>query len=78
MSRGLACECWSKFCAKVAALRSGRLWRYGQAGDLPGYGPQIDGMLFEELVAANAGKNVIAFTHKPVLATTVSLWRTEA
>ena len=41
--------------------------RYAQAGDLPGYGPQIDGTLLEELVVANNGKNAIAFTHKPVL-----------
>jgi len=67
VSRGLAGGSWSEFCAKVAALRPGRLWRYAQAGDLPGYGPQIDGTLLEEVVAANAGKNVIAFTHKPVL-----------
>ena len=67
VSRGLAGASWSEFCAKVAALRPGRLWRYAQAGDLPGYGPQIDGALLQELVAANAGKNVIAFTHKPVL-----------
>ena len=58
---------WAEFCAKVAALRPGRLWRYAQAGDLPGYGPRIDGGLFQELVAANIGKNAIAFTHKPVL-----------
>jgi hypothetical protein len=43
------------------------LWRYAQAGDLPGYGAEIDGPLLGELVAANTGKNVIAFTHKPVL-----------
>jgi hypothetical protein len=67
VSHGLAGASWSEFCAKVAALRPGRLWRYAQAGDLPGYGPQIDGELFNELVAANAGKNAIAFTHKPVL-----------
>jgi hypothetical protein len=67
VSRGLAGESWSEFCAKVAALRPSRLWRYAQAGDLPGYGPQIDATLLEELVAANTGKNVIAFTHKPVL-----------
>jgi hypothetical protein len=67
VSRGLAGGSWSEFCAKVAALRPRRLWRYAQAGDLPGYGPQIDGTLLEELVVANAGKNVIAFTHKPVL-----------
>jgi hypothetical protein len=43
------------------------LWRYAQAGDLPGNGVTIDGPLLEELVAANTGRNVIAFTHKPVL-----------
>jgi hypothetical protein len=67
VSRGLTGESWSEFCAKVAALRPGRLWRYAQAGDSPGNGTAIDGTLLEELVAANAGKNVIAFTHKPVL-----------
>jgi hypothetical protein len=67
VSRGLAGVSWSEFCAKVAALRPGRLWRYAQAGDIPGYGPKIDGALLQELVAANTGKNAIAFTHKPVL-----------
>jgi hypothetical protein len=67
VSRGVAGASWSEFCAKVAALRPGRLWRHAQAGDLPGFGPQIDGTLLQELVFANAGKNVIAFTHKPVL-----------
>ena len=67
VSRGPAGGSWSEFCAKVAALRPGRLWRYAQAGDLPGYGPKIDGALLQELVAANTGKNAIAFTHKPVL-----------
>ncbi len=67
VSRGMRGGSWSEFCAKIAALRPGRLWRYAQAGDLPGYGPKIDGALLDELVAANTGKNVIAFTHKPVL-----------
>jgi hypothetical protein len=67
VSRGLAGGSWSEFCAKVAALRPGRLWRYAQAGDLPGCGAEIDGKLLHELVAANTGKNAIAFTHKPVL-----------
>jgi len=43
VSHGLAGGSWSEFCAKVAALRPGRLWRYAQAGDLPGYGAPIDG-----------------------------------
>jgi hypothetical protein len=67
VSCGVANGSWSEFCAKVAALGPGRLWRYAQAGDLPGHGPQIDGTLLEELVNANTGKTVIAFTHKPVL-----------
>jgi len=67
VSRGSAGGPWSEFCAKIAALRPGRLWRYAQAGDLPGYGAEIDGALLQELVAANIGKNAIAFTHKPVL-----------
>ena len=67
VSRGSTGGSWSEFCTKVAALRPGRLWRYAQAGDLPGYGPQINAELLNELVAANAGKNAIAFTHKPVL-----------
>jgi hypothetical protein len=48
-------------------LRPGRLWRYAQAGDLPGYDRQIDGARLQELVAANTGKRAIAFTHKPVI-----------
>ena len=64
---GLAGGSWSEFCARIAALRPGCLWRYAQAGDLPGYGAKIDGTLLQALVAANTGKRVIAFTHKPVL-----------
>jgi hypothetical protein len=67
VSHGMAGGSWSEFCAKIAALRPGRLWRYAQAGDLPGYGAEIDGALLDELIAANIGKNAIAFTHKPVL-----------
>ena len=67
VSHGPTGGSWSAFCAKVASLRPGRLWRYAQAGDLPGYGSEIDGALLRELVAANTGKRAIAFTHKPVL-----------
>jgi hypothetical protein len=67
VSHGPTGGSWSEFCAKIAALRPDCLWRYAQAGDLPGYGPAIDGTLLRELVAANTGKKAIAFTHKPVL-----------
>ena len=72
VSHGSTGGSWAEFCAKVAALRPGRLWRYAQAGDLPGYGAQIDPELLDELVAANTGKAVIAFTHKPVLGCTAA------
>src|SRR5258708_5451544 len=63
VSQGVRGGSWSEFCTKVAALRPGRLWRYAQAGDLPGHGSKIDDELLHELVAANTGKHVIAFTH---------------
>jgi len=66
VSDGSAGGSWAEFCGHVAALRPGRLWRYAQAGDLPGRGADIDGELLAALVAANAGKRVIAFSHKPV------------
>ena len=40
---------------------------YAQAGNLPGYAPEIDAELLNELVAANSGKRVIPFIRKPVL-----------
>src|ERR1700758_2819938 len=67
VSNGLAGGSWAEFCARIAALKPGRLWRYAQAGDLPGCGATINGNLLQMLVAANAGKRVIAFTHKPML-----------
>jgi hypothetical protein len=67
VSRGAIGGSWEDLCDQIAALPSGRLWRYAQAGDLPGYGPVIDGAKLQQLVAANAGKRVIAFTHKPAL-----------
>src|SRR6202007_79392 len=63
VSRGLAGGSWAEFCAKAPALQPGRRWRYPKAGELPGYGAMIDDTLLAELVAANTGKEVIAFTH---------------
>jgi hypothetical protein len=65
-SNGLAGGSRAEFCTRIAALKPGRFWRYAQGGDLPGHGAAIDRNLLQELVAANAGKRVIAFTHKPV------------
>jgi hypothetical protein len=58
---------WDDLCAQVAALPRRTRWRYAQAGDLPGTDDAIDAELLLQLVKANHGKRVIAFTHKPVL-----------
>jgi hypothetical protein len=58
---------WDELCAKVAKLPRRSLWRYAQAGDLPGSDDAIDEALLSQLIIANRGKRVIAFTHKPVL-----------
>jgi hypothetical protein len=51
------------------------VWRYAQAGDLPGADDAIDAELLGRLVIANRGKKVIAFTHKPVLPSTATAAR---
>nr|WP_051237497.1 hypothetical protein [Ottowia thiooxydans] len=40
-----------------------QLWRYGQAGDLPGDGVRIDADALEQIVHANRGRNGFAYTH---------------
>src|ERR1700719_2129404 len=59
----------------LAAIEKRTLWRYAQAGDLPGINDAIDAELLWQLVVANRGKRVIAFTHKPVLSDTVTAAR---
>lgn len=55
-----------EFCARVAALPEGGLWRHNQAGDLPGEGDAIDADALLQLVAANRGKRGFTYTHKPM------------
>jgi hypothetical protein len=56
---------FEEFCRAVSRLPRGQLWRYGQAGDLPGNGEIIDGPMLLKLARANRNRPVIAFTHKP-------------
>jgi len=60
-ARGFA---WSVFCAAIKRLPNNQLWRYGQAGDLPGEGEQINESELNELVSANKGKRGFTYTHK--------------
>lgn len=59
--RGLA---WNKFCAEIAALPEGQLWRHNQAGDLPGTGERIAAGELRQLVRANRGRRGFTYTHK--------------
>lgn len=60
-SRGYS---FDEFLKRVRRIPRGQIWRYGQAGDLPGEGEIIDKAQLLELAKANAGRPVIAFTHK--------------
>src|SRR5260370_41002309 len=67
VSEGTRGGAWHELFAKVAALPNQTLWRYAQAGDLPGNGDAIDAQLLWQLVNANRCKRVIALTLKPGL-----------
>lgn len=55
---------WPEFCAAIAALPEGTLWRHNQSGDLPGHGEEIDRAELRALVAANKGRQGFTYTHK--------------
>jgi hypothetical protein len=57
-------DSWKKFCADVARLPAGSLWRHNVAGDLPGVGERIDGHKLLQLVEANKGRHGFTFTHR--------------
>lgn len=59
----------------IRKLNRGALWRYGQAGDLPGKGDEIDHEGLRQIAAASRGKRAIIFTHKPPTAENLSILR---
>jgi hypothetical protein len=56
---------FDEFCHQVEMMPKDQVWRYGQAGDLPGDGDTIDSEKLSQLTKANASRSVIAYTHKP-------------
>lgn len=54
-----------RFCDEISGLPAGQLWRYAQAGDLPGDTARIDGSALGKIVAANEGRRGFAYTHYP-------------
>lgn len=67
LSNGETGGTWADLVKSVKKLHFGQLFRYGQAGDLPGENNRIDAKALGELVSAAKGKHVIAYSHKPVL-----------
>jgi hypothetical protein len=66
VDRGEAGLDFDSFIKEVEQLSKRQLWRFGQAGDLPGEGDTIDREQMLRLAKANRGRPVIAFTHKPM------------
>ncbi|MFB2553924.1 DUF7227 family protein [Ensifer soli] len=66
VDRGEAGSDFDTFVKQVERLPRRQMWRYGQAGDLPGDGDDIDRDQMLKLARANRGRPVIAYTHKPM------------
>lgn len=52
-----------EICTDIKRLPKNQLWRWGQAGDLPGDGKRIDKQGLAQLVAANKGRKGFSYTH---------------
>lgn len=52
-----------ELCAQIKRLPKRQLWRWAQAGDLPGDGERIDAQGLAQLTAANTGRHGFGYTH---------------
>lgn len=53
----------AELCDHIRALPRHQLWRWGQAGDLPGDGTLIDADALAQITDANRGRRGFGFTH---------------
>ncbi len=68
VSNGLRGVKFNEFASQIKHLiPSNQIWRYGQAGDLPGKDNRINGPQLCQLTKANSGKKGFTYTHKPVI-----------
>lgn len=63
VSNGTRGTSWGQFCATIAGMPAGQLWRHNQAGDLPQIDGTIDAVKLGQLVAANAGRRGFTYSH---------------
>lgn len=59
-------DSWLEFIEAIRQLPKGQLWRYAQAGDLPGDGDSILPAHLRALVRANKNRRGFTYTHKPL------------
>ena len=52
-----------ELCDKIRKLPKRQLWRWAQAGDLPGDGVAIDAAALKQITDANQGKSGFGYTH---------------
>jgi len=52
-----------ELCAQIKKLPKRQLWRWAQAGDLPGDGTHIDAAALQQVTEANTGRNGFGYTH---------------
>lgn len=67
VSAGLRGGAFAELIEHVENLPENTLWRYGQAGDLPGKGDILNKPNLALLAKANNGKKGFAYTHKPLV-----------
>ena len=66
VSRGERGGSLDSMCDAIRDVPEGMIWRYGQAGDLPGEGNRIAPAQLHRVVEANQGRSGYAYTHKPM------------
>jgi hypothetical protein len=57
---------WRAFLQDVRRIPARSLWRFAQAGDLPGAGDVLDVERLDDLVRAQRGRRGFTYTHKPL------------
>lgn len=69
---------WNAAMHRLEAIPAGDPWRWGQVGDVPGFGDEIDAEKLAEITSVNTGKRGFGYTHKPMLTTEFAAANREA
>lgn len=64
LSNGTEGLSWAQFLALVRSLPAGQVWKHNEAGDLPGYGEELDSAMALALAKAAAHTHGFTTTHK--------------